>query len=152
MNSRMSGDPLEITQLIDPHSQRDSHFGVEPRRRPPGVAFDEEIQLRLEPQRAKHDLRRQPGVTRIEPGRARKKKVGRIPAAIHLQENFESERSRWRHYWPFGMAAGGFAPGALKSSALFVCERAAVARISFQTRSGTCRKYLTTSGSNCEPE
>ena len=57
VNAGMRGYPIEIPQLINSHPQGHPNFGVEPRRRPPGIMLDQKIELGLEPQRPQHDFR-----------------------------------------------------------------------------------------------
>src|SRR5215510_8509959 len=92
----MSGYPLEIPQLINPHPQGHPNLGVETRRRAPGIALDQKIELGLDAQGAQHDFRRQPGVAGVERLRAREQKVGCVATALHQKENVKGGCTRGR--------------------------------------------------------
>ncbi len=99
MDGRMRRHPLQIAQLIDAHPQRNPHLRIQPRRRTPGIALNQEIELRLKAQHAERNFRSQPGIAGIEAGGEREQQVRGISAALHLPENFEGDRTRWRRHY-----------------------------------------------------
>ena len=100
-NRRVRRNALKISQLVDAHAQRDSHFRIEPCE---SMLANQEIERALGAEAAEDDGRCKPRVTRIELRRLRQKQVACIAAGVRFQKHIEGDLARGGNqppfYWP----------------------------------------------------
>jgi len=84
----MRWNAIEMAKLVDSYAQRDADFDIQ-LLAPAGEILDEEIELRAIAKNAKDDLRREPGITRIEPLGVRQQQFGSPSSAFHASQNVE---------------------------------------------------------------
>ena len=82
VDRRVGRDAFEVAELVDSHPQRQTDLGVESSGGPAGIALDQVVELRLEPQHAEHDLRGETGVSGIESRGSGEKEIGGVAAPI----------------------------------------------------------------------
>ena len=93
----VSRNPLQVAQLVDAHAKSQAHFQVQAGGPAAREAMDQEIQLRLAPQRAEDDFVRQTGVARIQPAGSRQEQLRGVTAALDGGKYFERGDAGRRH-------------------------------------------------------
>jgi hypothetical protein len=83
----MRRDAIEITQLKDSQPQNQSHGRFNVFDLSPGIMADQVIELALEAQASKHELRRKPGIASVHSRCLGQQKVARIPTRSHQLQN-----------------------------------------------------------------